>query len=232
MTKLLENIFRSVNIAMVNELALLSERMDIDFWEVIDAAKTKPFGFMPFYPGPGVGGHCIPVDPYYLSWKARAFDFYTKFIELAAEVNQAMPYHVVELTSRALSDKGKPLLGAKILLLGVAFKPDVDDPRNSPAERVMELLLARGATVEYYDPFVPTFNVGGDVFLSSQHTLASIPLTEETLSQSDCILIVTGHHQLDYDWIVSHSPLVVDSCNATAGVKERFLNVVRLGTPA
>jgi UDP-N-acetyl-D-glucosamine dehydrogenase len=232
MTKLLENIFRSVNIAMVNELALLSERMDIDFWEVIAAAKTKPFGFMPFYPGPGVGGHCIPVDPYYLSWKARAFDFYTKFIELAAEVNQAMPYHVVELTGRALSGKGKPLLGAKVMVLGVAFKPDVDDPRNSPAERIIELLLARGAEVEYHDPYVPTFTVGGDVFLSGQRTLASVPLTEDALSQCDCILIVTGHHRLDYAWIVSHSPLVVDSCNATVGVKERFLKVVRLGVPA
>jgi UDP-N-acetyl-D-glucosamine dehydrogenase len=163
MTKLLENIFRSVNIALVNELALLAERMGIDFWEVIEAAKTKPFGFMPFYPGSGVGGHCIPVDPYYLSWKARAYDFYTKFIELAAEVNQAMPYHVVDLVGQGLSRRSRPLLGARILVLGVAFKPDIDDARNSPAERVIELLLARGAEVNYHDPYVPTYTVGGDV---------------------------------------------------------------------
>ncbi len=164
MSKLLENIFRSVNIALVNELALLSERMDIDLWEVIEAAKTKPFGFMPFYPGPGVGGHCIPVDPYYLSWKAREYDFYTKFIELAAEVNQAMPYHVVDLVAQALSQQGKPLDGARVLILGVAFKRDIDDARNSPAERIIELLLKRGAEVSYSDPYVPRYRVGRDVF--------------------------------------------------------------------
>jgi UDP-N-acetyl-D-glucosamine dehydrogenase len=232
MTKLLENIFRSVNIALVNELALLSERMGIDLWEVINAAKTKPFGFMPFFPGPGVGGHCIPVDPYYLSWKARAYDFYTKFIELAAEVNQAMPYHVAGLVSRGLSRKGQALLGAKILILGVAFKPDVDDPRNSPAERVIELLLAQGATTNYHDPYVPEFTVGGDVFHSEKQTLISVPLTESALVEHDCVVIVTGHHDLDYDWIVSHSALVVDSCNATASVGEHSSRVLRLGASA
>ncbi|MDP3045848.1 MAG: nucleotide sugar dehydrogenase, partial [Chloroflexota bacterium] len=160
LTKLLDNIFRSVNIALVNELALLCERMGIDIWEVIEAASSKPFGFMPFTPGPGVGGHCIPVDPYYLSWKAREYDFYTKFIELAAEVNQSMPYHVAQLVANALGDHGRTLRGAEVLVLGVAFKRDIDDARNSPADRVMELLLQRGAHVRYNDPYVPCFTVG------------------------------------------------------------------------
>ena len=224
MTKLLENIFRSVNIALVNELALLAERMGIDFWEVIQAAKTKPFGFMPFYPGPGVGGHCIPVDPYYLSWKARAYDFYTKFIELAAEVNQAMPYHVVDLVCQGLSHKGQPLAGARVLVLGVAFKPDIDDARNSPAERVIELLLAKGAKVSYHDPYVPDFKVGGDVFLPQRTVLSSIsldPLDDAALAEHDCVVIVTGHHALDYDWVARRAALIVDTCNATAGVRDR-----------
>ncbi len=232
MSKLLENIYRSVNIALVNELALLSARMGIDFWEVIEAAKTKPFGFMPFYPGPGVGGHCIPVDPYYLSWKARAYDFYTKFIELAAEVNQAMPYHVVDLVGRGLSRQGRPVLGAKVLVLGVAFKPDIDDARNSPAERVIELLLNQGAEISYHDPYVPTFTVGGDVFQSEPITLNSVALTKAALTDSDCVVVVTGHHALDYDWIMRHAPLVIDSCNATSNVNERPSHILRLGAPA
>jgi UDP-N-acetyl-D-glucosamine dehydrogenase len=232
MTKLLENIFRSVNIALVNELALLSERMGIDIWEVIHAARSKPFGFMPFYPGSGVGGHCIPVDPYYLSWKARAFDFYTKFIELAAEVNQAMPYHVTDLVGQGLSRRGLPLQGARVLVLGVAFKPDIDDARNSPAERVIELLLAQGAKVSYHDPYVPTFPVGGDVFRPERLALTSLPLTEATLADSDCVVIVTGHHSLDYDWVARNAILVVDSCNATAAVRESRSPIIRLGAPA
>ena len=221
MTKLLENIFRSVNIALVNELALLSERMGIDFWEVIEAASTKPFGFMPFYPGPGVGGHCIPVDPFYLSWKARQFDFYTKFIELAAAVNQGMPYHVVEMVSKALNRQGKCLKGAQVLILGVAFKKDVDDARNSPAQRIVELLWERGAQVSYNDPHVPRFPVG-EVVLQSRE------LTAELLSQSDCVVIVAGHSLYDYRWIVEHSPLVVDTVNATRGLQGE---IVRLGAP-
>jgi UDP-N-acetyl-D-glucosamine dehydrogenase len=232
MTKLLENIFRSVNIALVNELALLAERMGIDFWEVIEAAKSKPFGFMPFYPGPGVGGHCIPVDPYYLSWKARAYDFYTKFIELAAEVNQAMPYHVVELVGRGLNQQGQTLPGAKILVLGVAFKPDVDDARNSPAERIIELLLAQGADVSYHDPYVPAYSVGGDVFWPERLDLTSVPLTQATVAQSDCVVIVTSHQGLDYDCVVRHAPLVIDSRNATANVREPSALILRLGAPA
>lgn len=231
MTKLLENIFRSVNITLVNELAVLAERMGIDFWEVIEAAKTKPFGFMPFYPGAGVGGHCIPVDPYYLSWKAREYDFYTKFIELAAEVNQAMPYHAVDLVTEALSRQQRPLREARILVLGVAFKPDVEDPRNSPAERIIELLLARGAQVRYHDPYVPCFSVGGDVFYNSRVTLESIPLKDEELTTADCVLIVTGHHCLDYNQIARKARLVVDCCNATRSATGGSARIVRLGAP-
>ncbi len=231
LTKLLENTFRTVNIALVNELALLAERMQIDFWEVIEAAKTKPFGFMPFYPGAGVGGHCIPVDPYYLSWKAREYDYYTEFIELAGEVNQAMPYHVVDLVCQALSLRGKPLRGARVLVLGVAFKPDIDDARNSPAERVIELLLSRDAVVGYHDPYVPTFRVGDDVFHRDALMLESEPLTEEALAAADCVVVVTGHRSLDYGHVVRSADVVVDTCNATAAVEEAHERVVRLGVP-
>jgi UDP-N-acetyl-D-glucosamine dehydrogenase len=231
MTKLLENIFRSVNIALVNELAVLSERMGIDFWEVIEAAKTKPFGFMPFYPSPGVGGHCIPVDPYYLSWKAREYDFYTRFIELAAEVNGDMPYHTVELVGRVLNGGGKSLRGANVLILGVAFKPNIDDARNSPAERVIELLIREGANVSYHDPYVPQFKVGGDIVLKDQLSLSNVPLTVATLSQADCTVIVTGHRDIDYKWIVNESKVVVDTVNATRHVIENRAKIVRLGAP-
>jgi UDP-N-acetyl-D-glucosamine dehydrogenase len=231
MTKLLENIFRSVNIALVNELALLAERMGIDFWEVIEAAATKPFGFMPFRPGPGVGGHCIPVDPYYLSWKAREFDFYTKFIELAAEVNGDMPYHVADLVRQALGRCGKTVRGARILVLGVAFKSDVDDARNSPAERLMELLWADGAEIRYHDPYVPHFHVGPDVFLKRQVTLDSVPLTEEEVKGSDCVVIVSGHRVLDYAWVVRHASLVVDAPNAAKVVREGREKIWRVGAP-
>ena len=230
MSKLLENIFRSVNIALVNELALLSERMGIDIWEVIEAAKTKPFGFMPFYPGPGVGGHCIPVDPYYLSWKAREYDFYTKFIELAAEVNQAMPYHVVELVAQALSRQGKPLEGAKVLILGVAFKRDIDDARNSPAERIIELLLGRGAEVQYSDPYVPRYRVGRDVFCRDEHWLDSVDLTDETLGGADCVVIVAGHQVTDYARVMHQARLIVDTVNVTHGVAGPA-HVIRVGAP-
>jgi UDP-N-acetyl-D-glucosamine dehydrogenase len=239
LTKLLENTFRAVNIALVNELALLTERMGIDFWEVIEAAETKPFGFMPFYPGAGVGGHCIPVDPYYLSWKAREYDYYTEFIELAGEVNQAMPYHVVDLVCQALSLHGKPLLDARVLVLGVAFKPDIDDARNSPAARVIELLLSRGAHVRYHDPYVPRFQVGQDVFHRDVVVLESVGLTEGEIAAADCVVIVTGHRSLDYGRVVAHAGLVVDTCNATATLSSRQdpsaaglrRKIVRLGAP-
>jgi UDP-N-acetyl-D-glucosamine dehydrogenase len=228
MTKLLENIFRSVNIALVNELALLSERMGIDIWEVISAAKTKPFGFMPFSPSAGVGGHCIGVDPYYLSWKAREFDFYTKFIELAAEMNQSMPFHVVDLAEQALSQAKVAVRDANVLVLGVAFKRDVDDARNSPAERVIELLLKRNAKVTYHDPYVPRFHVGGNVFLKETVTLLSQPLTDAILKEADCVIIVTGHHAIDYDFVTKTASTIVDCCDATAAVSSRK-HVMRLG---
>jgi len=230
MTKLLENIFRSVNIALVNEMALLCERMGIDIWEVIEAASTKPFGFMPFYPGPGVGGHCIPVDPFYLAWKAREYDFHTRFIELAAEVNEAMPYHVVELVDKALESQGKTIKGSEILVLGVAFKKDVDDPRNSPAERVIELLLRQGAKVKYNDPFIPRFEVGGNVFNREKVVLSSCSLEEDTIRQADCVLILVAHSPYDFKRIVEEAQLVVDTVNAT-GKLGPSSKVFRLGTP-
>ena len=232
MTKLLENIFRSVNIALVNELAILSERMNIDFWEVIEAAKTKPFGFKPFYPGPGVGGHCIPVDPYYLSWKAREYDFYTRFIELAAEVNGDMPYHTVNLVGHGLNKHGKNLADAQILILGVAFKPDIDDARNSPAERVIELLLKRGAQVSYHDPYVPCFTVGGNIFLKDVVAFESVPLSPTTLAKIDCCVIITDHEMIDYEWLVAESSLVVDTRNVTRPAPEHPDRVLRLGAPS
>jgi len=231
MSKLLENTFRSVNIALVNELTLLSDRMGIDIWEVIEAAKTKPYGFMPFYPGPGVGGHCIPVDPYYLSWRAREFDFYTKFIELAAEVNAEMPYFTVEKIGQALNKQGKLLAGANILILGVAFKRDIDDARNSPAERVVELLLKAGAQVSFYDPYVESFKVGGNVFLREVASINRVPLTEETLAAADCAAIITDHSNLDYNWIAQHSQLLFDSRNVTSAKNINQPNIVRLGAP-
>ncbi len=230
LTKLLENTFRAVNIALVNEMALLAERMGIDFWEVLEAAKTKPFGFMPFSPGAGVGGHCIPIDPYYLLWKAREYDFYTRFIELAAETNETMPYHVVDLVVKGLSRQGKPLTGARVLVLGVAFKADIGDARNSPAERIIELLLGRGADVRYHDPYVPTYRVGGDVFQREPLTLRSVALEDAELAAADAVVIVTGHHNVDYAHVLAHASLVVDSCNATQGLVGEA-TVIRLGAP-
>lgn len=230
MTKLLENIFRSVNIALVNELALLMERMDIDIWEVIAAAKTKPFGFMAFTPGPGVGGHCIPVDPYYLSWKAREFDFYTKFIELAAEVNADMPEHVVRKVAAGLNLHGKALHGARVLVLGVAFKRDIDDARNSPAQRVIELLLDSGAKVEYHDPHVPSFVVGGTVLHRPRVTLRSVPLAAG-LAGVDAVAIITGHSTVDYGQVAASCPIVIDAVNVTSALAEHNGRVIRLGAP-
>jgi UDP-N-acetyl-D-glucosamine dehydrogenase len=186
---------------------------------------------MPFYPGPGVGGHCIPVDPYYLSWKAREFDFYTKFIELAAEVNQSMPYHVVERIGQALSVSGKPLRQARVLILGVAFKRDIDDARNSPAERIVELLLNAGAQVAYNDPYVPEYTVGGDVFWPQKTRYLSQTLTPELLGAHDVVAIVSGHSCYDYGWIVQHANLIVDTVNATSQVQDNRAKIVRIGAP-
>ncbi len=212
MTKLLENIYRCVNIALVNELKLLCLRMGIDIWEVIEAASTKPFGFHPFYPGPGLGGHCIPVDPFYLSWKAKEWDFHARFIELAGEINTAMPYHVVDSVVAALNRHKKALHGSKVLVLGVAYKRDIDDLRESPSLTIIEELQRRGAIVFYNDPYFPKVGRGRKYNLQMKCT----PL--ENLSQYDCALIVTDHSDYDYARIVQESQLVVDSRNATRGI--------------
>jgi UDP-N-acetyl-D-glucosamine dehydrogenase len=222
MTKLLENIYRCVNIALVNELKLLCLRMNIDIWEVIAAAKTKPFGFNAFYPGPGLGGHCIPVDPFYLTWKAREFEFPTRFIELAGEINTAMPHHVVNHVALALGERGKTLHGAKVFVLGAAYKKDIDDVRESPALKVIELLGEHGATVDYHDPFVPRLGK----MRKYDFGLESIPLTAETLRAHDCALIVTDHSDVDYQMVVKESPLTVDTRNATARVSHHRDKIV------
>ena len=219
MTKLLENIYRCVNIALVNELKQLCMRMGIDLFEVIAAAKTKPFGFQAFYPGPGLGGHCIPIDPFYLSWKAKEFDFHTRFIELAGQVNLAMPYFVVENIVEALSQQGKALHGSRVLVLGMAYKRDIDDLRESPSLTIVELLQKRGARVAYNDPFFPTVGQGRKYALN----LASTPL--ERIPDFDCVVIVTDHSQYDYADIVKKAKLVIDTRNATKGIEAT--NIVR-----
>jgi UDP-N-acetyl-D-glucosamine dehydrogenase len=224
MTKILENTYRCVNIALVNELKLFCMRAGINIWEVIEAAKTKPFGFSAFYPGPGLGGHCIPVDPFYLSWKAREFEFTTRFIELAGEINTAMPDHVVEGVAAALDQRGKPLSRCRILVLGVAYKKDVDDTRESPALRIIDLLRRRGAEVGYNDPHVPRLTKSRNYDFG----LESVPLNSGNLKQFDCVLIVTDHSSYDYSWIVRESTLVVDTRNATGQVREGREKVVAL----
>ena len=212
MTKLLENIYRCVNIALVNELKMLCLRMGIDIWEVIDAASTKPFGFHPFYPGPGLGGHCIPVDPFYLSWKAKEWDFRTRFIELAGEININMPYHVLASVGSALNSQKKSLNGSRVLVLGVAYKKDIDDLRESPALTIIELLQKEGAVVSYHDPYFPTIGRGRKYDLQMKR--ASL----DELGNYDCVLIVTDHSDYDYPRIVREAKLVVDSRNATRGI--------------
>jgi UDP-N-acetyl-D-glucosamine dehydrogenase len=216
--KLLENIYRSINIALVNELKMLFERMGIDVWEVIEAAASKPFGFTPFYPGPGLGGHCIPIDPFYLTWKARHYDFSTRFIELAGEVNTGMPYWVVDKVVEALGEEGKALKGAKVLVLGVAYKKDVDDLRESPSLKVIEILESRGAEVSYNDPYVGSLRARK---LRHYETfeLDSVELGEAALREADCVLIATDHGAYDYEWIVRHARRVVDTRNATKNVR-------------
>ncbi len=212
MTKLLENIYRCVNIALVNELKLLCLRMGLDIWEIIDAAATKPFGFQAFYPGPGLGGHCIPIDPFYLSWKAKEYDFSTRFIELAGEVNEAMPYHVLQSVMTALNRESKSLRGSKVLVLGVAYKKDVDDLRESPALTIIESLQREGALVSYNDPFFAQVGHGRRYNLN----MTSTPL--DRIPEFDCVLIVTDHTAYDYKQIVAQAKLVVDSRNATRGI--------------
>ncbi len=215
-TKLLENIFRSVNIALVNELKVLFDRMDIDVWEVISAASTKPFGYMPFYPGPGLGGHCIPIDPFYLTWKARKYDFHTRFIELAGEIITYMPYYVIEKTAQALNRQGKALKGAKVLVLGVAYKKNVDDMRESPALKVVELLMAREAKVDYSDPYVPKI----PKLRKYRLDMTSVVLNERNLSRYDAVLILTDHNDFDYEFIYENSNMIIDTRNAMAAVRD------------
>jgi UDP-N-acetyl-D-glucosamine dehydrogenase len=219
MAKLLENIFRSVNIALVNEMKVVCLRMGIDVHEVIRAAATKPFGFMPFFPGPGLGGHCIPIDPFYLTSKAREYDISTRFIELAGEVNTSMPYFVIQRVMEALNDRGKALKNANVLVLGAAYKKNVDDDRESPSYKIMDLLMEKGAKVTYNDPHIPALRPGRKYDFG----LTSTPLTQQTLAAADCILIATDHDAYDYPFILAHAPLIVDTRNvypdpaATAG---------------
>ena len=208
-TKLLENIYRSVNIALVNELKMLFDRMEIDIFEVIDAAKTKPFGFQAFYPGPGLGGHCIPIDPFYLTWKAREYEFSTRFIELAGEINSNMPYYVVQKVIEALNENGKSVKGAKILMLGLAYKKDVDDPRESPSFRLIELLELKGANVDYNDPYIPKAPKMRKYKVNKE----SVSLTKENFSKYDCVVIATDHSSYDPEFIMENSSLVIDTRN-------------------
>jgi UDP-N-acetyl-D-glucosamine dehydrogenase len=222
LAKLLENVFRNVNIALVNQLALLCERMGIDVWEVIDAAATKPFGFMRFTPGPGVGGHCIPVDPYYLAWRAREFDFVDRFVEVAGDINFAMPRHVVELAAEALNDRGRAVKGARVGVLGVAFKPNVRDARNSPAAPVIAGLQERGAVVRYHDPHVPRFRDAG----GAEHVSVEL---DALLAESDVIVVVTAHRAVDLARVYREADLVVDTVNSSAGHVVKPRGVLRLG---
>ncbi len=221
--KILENIYRAVNIALVNELKICFDRMGIDVWEVIHAASTKPFGFHPFYPGPGLGGHCIPIDPFYLTWKAREYGFTTRFIELAGEINTSMPRHVVERIADALNQQRKPLSGSKGLIIGVSYKPDVNDIRESPAIEVIELLQERGALVSYHDPHVPRLHR----MRYHDLKLESVPLQKKVLQQFDFSVIITNHSGIDWNLVVENVPLVIDTRNACAAIQENRHRIVK-----
>jgi UDP-N-acetyl-D-glucosamine dehydrogenase len=225
MVKLLENTFRAVNIGLVNELALMCDRMNINVWEVVDAAKTKPFGFMAFYPGPGLGGHCIPIDPFYLSWKAKQTGFDPRFIELAGHINAGMPHYVVDKVGEALNERRKSVNGSKVLIAGVAYKRDIDDMRESPAMDVMGLLLARGAEVSYADPFVPV--VHGREW-SGGYDMTAVDMTRGHIAQYDCVVIVTDHRAFDYGALLDEADLIVDTRNA---IKQSHSKVFKLGAP-
>ncbi|HUV78634.1 MAG TPA: nucleotide sugar dehydrogenase [Desulfobacterales bacterium] len=215
LTKLLENTFRSVNIALVNELKILAHKMGIDLFEVIHAASTKPFGYTPFYPGPGLGGHCIPIDPFYLAWKAKEYDFSTRFIQLAGEINVSMPYYVIEKTVEALNNKRKSINGSNILILGIAYKKDIDDDRESPGYAIMKILLEKGAILKYNDPWIPKLHTTRKYNFQMEST----PITPDLLAKMDAVIIVTDHSDYDYAEIVKHSNLVIDTRNATKGIK-------------
>ena len=213
MVKLLENTFRAVNIGLVNEMALMCDKLGVDVWEVINAASTKPYGFMPFYPGPGLGGHCIPVDPHYLSWKLKALNYTARFIELASEINTSMPLYVLDKVIDALNDEGKAVRGSRIVVLGVAFKRNIDDVRESPAIDVITLLQERGAEVAYFDPYVPRLR------LHNNAALAAAPYSAALLREADCVVIITDHDRFDWQHVVDHSRLIVDTRNATSRVR-------------
>ncbi|MBP7056421.1 MAG: nucleotide sugar dehydrogenase [Candidatus Omnitrophica bacterium] len=220
MVKLLENTFRIVNISLVNEMMLLCDKLDIDIWEVIDLAKTKPYGFMPFYPGPGAGGHCIPVDPLYLSWKARSHGFEARFIDLASSVNSGLPHHIVDKISQALNDRGRPLRCSKILIMGVAYKKDVKDLRESPALEIIDILIKKGSIVSYHDPYLPYLRIFGI-------NLKGLEFNADAFKDSDCVVIVADHSNIDYGFVAKYSPLIIDTRNALKDVKVRD-NIIKL----
>jgi UDP-N-acetyl-D-glucosamine dehydrogenase len=222
LTKLLENTFRSVNIAMVNELKILAHKMGIDLFEVIDAAATKPFGYTPFYPGPGLGGHCIPIDPFYLAWKAKEYDFSARFIHLAGEINVSMPYYVIEKTAEALNNRKKSINGSRIMILGMAYKKDIDDDRESPGYAIMKMLLEKGAVVSYNDPWIPALKPTRKY----NFQMTSTPITPEVLKKLDAVIIVTDHSDYDIDEIVEYSKVVIDTRNATKEVKEKREKII------
>lgn len=224
LTKVFENTYRAINIALVNELMLLCDRMGIDIWEVVEAAGTKPFGIQTFYPGPGVGGHCIPIDPFYLTWKARQYDFHTRFIELAGEINVEVSYYVVNKVIRALNRENKSLKDAKLLILGVAYKKDIDDVRESPALKIMELLRREGANLSYHDPYIPVIEPHG----GSTVRMESVPLTPEQLEAVDCVLILTEHSRVDYELTASHARLIVDTRNATKNITGKREHIIKI----
>jgi len=220
MEKILENTFRNINIALANEMALLCDRMGIDVWEVIDAAKTKPYGFMAFYPGPGLGGHCIPLDPFYLEWKAKEYDYHTKLIETSGIINDYMPEYVVEKTMKLLNSNKKAMNGAKVLLMGIAYKKDIDDMRESPALKVIDHLVENGAEVIYNDPYVPQFKHNGNEYVSVEW--------EKVITEADIVLITTDHSCYDYEKIVEKSPLVYDTRNGAKNVKNNRVKIFKL----
>ena len=222
MVKLLENTFRSVNIGLVNEMALMCDRMGMDVWEIVDAAATKPFGFMPFYPGPGLGGHCIPIDPHYLSWKAKTYEFYARFIELASEINGSMPKYVFDKIVGALNRHRMAVNGSKILIVGVAYKKDVGDTRESPAIDVIRMIVNEGGKILYHDPYVPELQIDGVESYTSQE------LTSNLVQNSDCIAIITDHTNIDYEWIVKHAVVVVDARNTTKLVEVHRDKIIKI----
>ena len=222
MVKLLENTFRSVNIGLINEVALICDRMGLDVWEIVDAAATKPFGFMPFYPGPGPGGHCIPIDPHYLSWKARTYEYHARFIELASEINSSMPKYVLDKVIHALNLKRKPLNGSNVLILGVAYKKDIGDTRESPAFEVIRLMLDKGTHILYHDPYV------SHITLAEGKNYYSQPLTPSIIECVDCVVILTDHSTIDYDLVVKHAAIVVDTRNATRTIQNGSSKIIKI----